>query len=153
MSVFKARGEFHAEHPTALAMWCSDGRFTSAVEELLSDLGHPRLDTMTLPGGPALLDMTSSSLGSVDLTRDAASFLVRAHHIREVVLIAHQGCGYYGSRYKYESPEGMQRRQFADLRGAARWIMGTHPGVVARAYFAAVAAENGAPRVKFLPVE
>jgi carbonic anhydrase len=108
---------------------------------------------MTFPGGPALLEMTSSTLASVDNAREAASFLIKAHSIKEVVLVAHEGCGYYRARYRYESSEAMQRRQFADLRSAARWVSGTHSGVVARCFFASVAATPNGPRVTFSLVE
>ena len=108
---------------------------------------------MTLPGGPALLDATSSSLGSVEIAREATSFLIRAHSIKDVVLVAHEGCGYYRSRYRYESPEAMQRRQLADLRSAARWVSGNHAGVFAHCYFASIAPTRAGPRVTFTPVE
>ena len=45
--MFQGRTAFHEEHPTALAVYCSDGRFTESVEELLRALGHERLDTLT----------------------------------------------------------------------------------------------------------
>lgn len=115
---------YDAKHPHALAMYCSDGRFTGAVEELLHGLGHARLDTLTIPGGPALLDLTSSTLGAVDVMRDAATFLIRGHGITHAVLLGHDGCGYYKSRYTYDSPEAMRRRQLNDLRQAARWVRG-----------------------------
>ena len=153
MSRFQAQAQFDPQHPAALALWCSDGRFTGAVEELLTSLGQPRLDTMTLPGGPALLETTSSSLTGVDIAREAASFLIKAHAIKEVVLVAHEGCGYYRARYRYESPEAMHRRQLADLRSAARWVSGTHSGVIARCFFAAVTATEHGPRVTFTPVD
>src|SRR4051812_27814890 len=102
---------FDAKHPDALAMYCSDGRFTEAIEELLHGLGHARLDTLTIPGGPALLDLTSSNLGAVDVMREAATFLIRGHQIKRVVLLGHDGCGYYKARFPYESPESMKRRQ------------------------------------------
>ena len=57
---------FDASHPKALAIYCSDGRFTSAVEVLLEAVGHDRLDTMTLPGGPALLCTSAANLSEVD---------------------------------------------------------------------------------------
>ena len=124
---------FDAKHPHALAMYCSDGRFTEAVEGLLRDLGHARLDTLTIPGGPALLDLTSSGLGAVDVMRDAATFLIRGHAIKQVVLLGHEGCGYYKARYKYESTEAMRRRQLSDPPtgrtlgpGRARGARGRH---------------------------
>jgi len=127
---------FDAKHPHALAMYCSDGRFTEAVEGLLRDLGHARLDTLTIPGGPALLDLTSSGLGAVDVMRDAATFLIRGHGIKQVVLLGHEGCGYYKARYKYESTEAMRRRQLSDLRQAAHWVRGAHEGLAVATYFA-----------------
>ena len=127
---------FDANHPHALAMYCSDGRFTEAVEGLLRGLGHARLDTLTIPGGPALLDMTSSGLSSVDVMREAATFLIRGHGITQVVLLGHEGCGYYKTRYVYESVEAMRRRQLSDLRQAAHWVRGAHEGLAVATYFA-----------------
>ena len=127
---------FDAKHPHALAMYCSDGRFTEAIENLLRDLGHARLDTLTIPGGPALLDLTSSGLGAVDVMREAATFLIRGHGITQVVLLGHEGCGYYKSRYAYESPEAMRRRQLQDLNRAARWVRGAHDALSVATYFA-----------------
>ncbi|CAN5922790.1 hypothetical protein BH11MYX4_BH11MYX4_12930 [soil metagenome] len=127
---------FDAKHPHALAMYCSDGRFTEAIEELLRGLGHARLDTLTIPGGPALLDLTSSGLGAVDVMRDAASFLIRGHAITQVVLLGHEGCGYDKARYAYESTDAMRRRQLSDLRQAAHWVRGAHQGLAVATYFA-----------------
>jgi hypothetical protein len=128
-SEFRARTPYIAEHPSALAMYCSDGRFTNAVEELLRNLGHDRLDTLTVPGGPALLDTTSSEYATNNAIRTAVTFLIRGHHIQQVTLIAHDGCGYYRARLPYESPDSMRRRQETDLRSAARWVTNEHPGV------------------------
>ena len=106
-----AKTPFDAKHPDALAMYCSDGRFTEAIEELLHGLGHARLDTLTVPGGPALLDLTSSNLGAVDVMREAATFLIQGHRIKRVVLLGHEGCGYYKARFPYESSEAMPLRR------------------------------------------
>ena len=150
MGSFNASTPFNKKHPAALAIWCSDGRFTRAVEELLSSLGEERLDTLTLPGGPALLDTSSAGVGTLDVMREAASFLITAHATRSVVLVAHAECGYYRARYRYESPEAMRRRQFADIRGAARWLTTAHTGLTARCFFASFADGSAASsRVEF----
>jgi hypothetical protein len=127
---------FDAKHPSALAMYCSDGRFTEAIEELLHSLGHARLDTLTVPGGPALLDMTSSSLSALEVMRSAATFLIRGHAIKHIVLLGHEGCGYYKARFPYESADAMKRRQCADLAQAARWVRGEHEALHVTTYFA-----------------
>ena len=49
---FQSSTPYEPSHPKALAIYCSDGRFTQPVEDLLHSLGHARLDTCTLPGGP-----------------------------------------------------------------------------------------------------
>jgi hypothetical protein len=150
VGLFRAKARFDKEHPAALAMWCSDGRFTQAVEELLASLGEERLDTLTLPGGPALLDVTSAGMGALDVMREAASFLIKAHATRTVVLVAHAECGYYRNRYRYESPEAMRRRQLADIRGAARWLTTNHAGLSVRCFFASITEGSGpSPRVDF----
>ncbi len=137
------------EHPDALAVYCSDGRFTAAVAELCTDLGFGRLDTLTIPGGPALFETASSSLITVDVIRRAASFLIDAHHIEHVTLLAHHGCGYYRSQFFHESEEGREARQLADLRSAAAWLRASHRAVEVVAYF----ARPSAGRVLFEPVD
>lgn len=134
---FRSPLPFEASHPDALAFYCSDGRFTHSVEALLAELGYPRLDTMTMPGGPALLSIATTSLGAFDVVRNALSFLVVGHEISHVVLIAHEGCGYYKARFPYESPAAMLRRQLQDLDAAAKWIRGEHRKVETTKFFAA----------------
>ncbi|MFO0603355.1 MAG: carbonic anhydrase [Polyangiales bacterium] len=148
MTTFRARSSFEATHPDALAMYCSDGRFTESVEELLRELGFPRLDTLTLPGGPGLVELTSAPSAAIETARQALTFLIKGHRISRVVLIAHEGCGYYKSRFAYDSPDYSLRRQLADLRAAERWVQREHQGVTASSYFARV--EDG--HVVFEPV-
>lgn len=135
----QARNEalaYDPEHPDALALYCSDGRFTNAVAELLRCLGYPRLDTMTIPGGPALLEMGSAGLGEVDAIRRSMTFLITAHHIEHVTLIAHQGCGYYRNQFSYEDAAAIQARQLADLQAGANWLRAVHRGIQVACYFA-----------------
>jgi hypothetical protein len=130
------KATFDKKHPQALAIYCSDGRFTDAVEELVHGLGHKRLDVMTLPGGPALLDLGSASFSALEAMRTSASFLIRGHGIKHVTLIAHDGCGYYKERYRFETPEEIVKQQKDDLRTAAQWLLGAHPDVSIALYFA-----------------
>jgi len=135
---FRAKKPFLAKHPAALAVYCSDGRFTEAVEELLHSLGHDRLDTLTMPGGAALLETTTATFSALEACRAATSFLVRGHSIEHVVLLAHEGCGFYRDRMRYDSPEAIVQRQHADLRAARDWILRTHGGVSIDLYYASV---------------
>lgn len=130
---------FDPSHPDALAIYCSDGRFTDSVEELLHALGHPRLDTMTLPGAAALFEVTTADFTGLDTVRNAAQFLVRGHGIKTVVLVAHEGCGYYRARHVGQTPERIVAIQEADVRSAARWFHASLPGLRVELFFADVA--------------
>jgi hypothetical protein len=130
------KATFDKKHPKALAIYCSDGRFTDAVEELVHGLGHTRLDVLCMPGGPALLDLGSASFSALEAMRTSASFLIRGHAIKHVSLIAHDGCGYYKERYRFETPEEIIKQQKDDLRIAAQWLVGSHPDVEIAMYFA-----------------
>ncbi len=145
---FAAPTPFHADHPSALAIYCSDGRFTRAVEELLRQLGHERLDTLTMPGGPGLLNHLTASYADADAVSRAAAFLIRGHHIADVVLLAHAGCGYYRNRRPGDSPEQIHARQLDDLRAGARTLRKVEPALGVRLYYAHA---EGA-RVRFEPV-
>jgi carbonic anhydrase len=130
---------FEASHPSALALYCSDGRFTRAVEALLRKLGHERIDTMTLPGGPALLCTTGANLLEVDTVSRAAQFLIQAHQIVRVVLIAHEGCGYYRYRYPRAPATQIEKHQHEHLALAAKTLTRRHPQVSVQGYYARVA--------------
>lgn len=133
---FTARQPFEASHPSALALYCSDGRFTEAVEELFRHLGEDRLDTMTLPGGPGLLDSwTGGVFAATDMAR-SATFLIEAHHLKRIVLIAHEGCGFY--RQRFGATGNHRERQISDLRTAAQALNAPHLRPQIDCYYASV---------------
>lgn len=133
---FTAQAPFDPSHPHALALYCSDGRFTESVEELVHGLGHPRLDTVTLPGGPALLNVLNAGFVELQAVSNAVSFLVRAHAITHVFLLAHEGCGYYRARMTGATPEAIAKVQHADLAVAEKAIAGLHSEVTLQRWFA-----------------
>jgi hypothetical protein len=135
---FTARETFDPAHPSALAVYCSDGRFTNAVEELLHHRGHSRLDTLTIPGGPGLLNLWSAQFSDMDAVSRAASFLISGHALTHVVLLAHQGCGYYRARYAARSPKQIMEQQLGDLRTAGRLLRTSHSNLSIELYYAVV---------------
>jgi hypothetical protein len=134
--IFTTKSRFNPDHPPALALYCSDGRYTQPVEELLHHLGHDRLDTLTLPGGPGLLSLTSAGFVELDATKRGAGFLIAGHRIRDVFLIAHQGCGYYRARLTGKAAETVARIQREDLRAAAGALETAHAGLTTHLYYA-----------------
>jgi hypothetical protein len=149
--MFRSSLPHEHHHPDALAFYCSDGRFTRAVEELAAHLGEERVDVMCLPGGPGLLDeWTSTSVIETHLVADAAGFLISGHHTRTVLLVAHEGCGFYARRYGDLDADGRRARQEGDLIRAVERVRGRHPGVEVRAFYAVV--RGTPPAVEFDPV-
>jgi hypothetical protein len=132
---------FTEAYPDALAVYCSDGRFTGAVDQLLEKLGHPRLDTLTIPGGPGLLNHRTSGYSDCDTFSRSAEFLIREHTITTVVLLAHEGCGFYGRKFPDLPPADIKQRQCADLQLAMNELHDTHPRLRIEA-FVAVPEEN-----------
>lgn len=133
---FVAHVPYEAVHPHVLAVYCSDGRFTEAVEELAKHLGHDRIDTLTLPGGPGLLNRWSADFLESEMVSRAANMLIQAHHIQEVLLLAHASCGYYQNRHGALGAEFIAEQQLKDLDAAAEELRKAHPGIVVHTYFA-----------------
>ena len=147
MSITTKAG-FEASYPSALAVYCSDGRFTEAVDELLEQLGHPRLDALLIPGGPGLLNHKTSGYADCDTFSRSAEFLIREHHITTVVLLAHEKCGFYARKFPDLTPDEIKERQHHDLRHAARELAETHPRLRIETVIAV--PDNG--HVRFDPV-
>jgi hypothetical protein len=133
---------FDPRHPSALAVYCSDGRFTRAVEGLLRKLGHDRLDTMTLPGGPALLNPGPADLSEVFIFTRATRFLIEAHKITHAVLLAHENCGFYRARLSRLGEERMRQVQIEHLRAAGDRLARQHPSLEVACYYARVVNEQ-----------
>jgi hypothetical protein len=136
---FVAKAPYDPTHPDALALYCSDGRFTEAVEELLHSLGHARLDTLTMAGGPGLFNLWIAGVGDSTSIAAGAKFLIEAHRIKRVILIAHEGCGYYRKHLAGRAPADIRHQQEDDLRLAARTLETARSGLRVDAFYAKVA--------------
>ena len=139
---------FIETHPTVLALYCSDGRYTRAVEELAETLGHPRIDVLCVPGGAGAMDAWTS--GSVILAghlRSQAEFLIAAHHITDVLLISHESCGFYKAQHAQIDDHGRRLRQVQDLARAAALLMHGRPHLNVRTFH----ARNDGARIVFDP--
>jgi carbonic anhydrase len=133
---------FDPSHPSTLAISCSDGRFTHAIEDHCEDLGHERVDTMTLPGGPALLVSGTADLSEVHVFSRAAHFLIEAHAIKHVFLFAHAGCGFYRARCGRVGDVAIRRMQVDNLRAAHASLRRHFPEVAVTCVYAAPEGES-----------
>jgi len=142
-SEFTSSIPFRPARIPAVAIYCSDGRFGEHIDDfLIRGLGLPDCDRIALPGGPACLaDRHETKLddhGVVDNVR----FLIEAHGLDRVILIAHHDCGFYALRLGVAAEE-MGALQRADLQRAAAYVR-AHTGVSrVEAFFARILNKEG----------
>ncbi|MGC8784490.1 MAG: carbonic anhydrase [Armatimonadota bacterium] len=145
--VFPVEQKVREEFAHTLAIYCSDGRFAPACEQFIRQaLGEEWYDRFVVPGGAAWLCMDVLTVWEHEMARRHLSFLVDAHRIQRVILIAHQQCGFY-ERY-HLSPEQTVQKQMADLQAATRIFYERFTGITVEAYYLRVV--DGQPR--FEPV-
>lgn len=106
----------------AAAVYCSDGRVGEHFDDFLQNgLNLPRYDRVSLPGGPACLAGHPQAHLEEEGVVDELRFLVEVHKLKRVVLIAHQGCAFYGTRLELSEPR-LELVQRADLVRAAAYV-------------------------------
>jgi hypothetical protein len=138
---------FDAERVGAAAVYCADGRYGDQMDEFLHlGLGLPRYDRVAVPGGAACLADHIQAMRERSALERQLRFLIEAHELTRVVLIAHQDCGFYKTvRWKAES---LEKQQFADLTRAAERIREYACDLEVDAYI----ARRVGGRVRFDPV-
>lgn len=140
--VYASRLFYEPSRIHAAAVYCSDGRMGDHFDDFLQNgLRLPRYDRVALPGGPAMLLDHGCSRSHSTATRDALSFLVEAHGLERVLLIAHEGCAFYAQRLGIPD-ERMEACQCRDLVQAAARVRETAPHVQIDAYFARVSGNR-----------
>lgn len=131
------------------AIYCSDGRVGEHFDDFLQNgLGLPRYDRVALPGGPACLAGHKQAHLEEQGVIDELRFLVEVHGLKRIVLIAHEGCAFYGSRLELQ-PRRMELMQRADLVRAAAYVVRVTGLSDVEAYFARIQPGS----VLFEPVE
>jgi carbonic anhydrase-like protein len=109
----------------AVAVYCSDGRFGEQFDELLHErLQLPRYDRLAIPGGPACLATRFYTYREGEGAIEQLRFLHSVHRVKQVVLIAHEGCAYYTDRL-HVSPLHLEEKQREDIVKAidrVKWL-------------------------------
>lgn len=104
------------------AIYCSDGRVGEHFDDFLQNgLSLPRYDRIALPGGPACLAGHAQAHLEEQGVVDELRFLAEVHGLKRIVLIAHQGCAFYGSRLAL-AERRIELVQRADLVRAAACV-------------------------------
>lgn len=133
----------------AAAIYCSDGRVGEQFDDFLQHgLGLPRYDRVALPGGPATLAGHPQVTVEEKGVMGELQFLVEAHGLQRVILIAHEGCAFYSARLSLQN----RRRELvqkADLVRATAVVQSVTGIDKIDAYFARLVGN----RLRFEPVE
>ncbi len=133
-----------------LAVHCSDHRFQGALREFLDQtLGlKANYDLLVVPGGPQCLAETSHLPKFAWASRKWFRFLIEAHSLQRVILIAHQDCGWYKwlAEYEAHSARGLpaRERQERDLGLVRDFLAADFPRLSVEMYYA---GWNGAGQV------
>ena len=119
---------FDADRIHAAALHCSDGRLGEHIDDFLHNvLGLPKYDRLAIPGGAACLAGHFATYREEESLAEQLRFLIAAHRLRRVVLIAHEGCAHYIERL-HVSPLQLHEMQLADLHKAVVRVqsLGSH---------------------------
>jgi len=123
----------------AAAVYCSDGRYGEQMDDFLHhSLGLPRYDRVAVPGGAACLAGHILAVRERHALEKQLRFLVEAHALNRLVLIAHQDCGFYKHNvhaYKLKQTP-LEHFQAGDLAKAAQIMCTWSKDLVVDAYFA-----------------
>lgn len=119
-----------------VVVYCSDGRFGDQTEEFLNrNLGLKRYDRLVVPGGAACLTGYHPSHMQDEGIFAQLRFLIEAHALKRVVLIAHDDCGYYKLRLGV-TPKQQDQPKRDDLVKAAENIRNINPQCEVQTYIA-----------------
>ncbi|MCS7224929.1 MAG: hypothetical protein NZ959_10315 [Armatimonadetes bacterium] len=130
---------FEPQYPDVLVVFCSDGRFAGRCRQFVErELGISRYDQFIVPGGPAWLILRSETFTEYDVAKEAVTFLIEAHQIKKVILIAHEDCGFYRHRIFYNDPKDLIATQKRDLKEAGQVLRAWFPELEVRSFYATV---------------
>lgn len=135
-----------------LVVHCSDHRFQAGFYEFLNlQLNlNENYDLLVIPGGPQCLTLVEYLPKFSWASWKWFRFLVEAHELKRMILMAHQDCGWYKELpfHLHSSPEP-RARQEEDLRRVRQALKHDFPDLSVELYYA---GWDGADRVTVEPV-
>jgi hypothetical protein len=136
-AIYTASVPFDARRVGAAAVYCSDGRYGEQMDQFLHQgLGLPRYDRVAIPGGAACLAGHTAAMFDRAALERQLRFLIDAHALTRVVLIAHHDCGFYKHRVRVPGGRTIAQQQAIDLKKSAEQIRLWCPEVEVEAYYA-----------------
>ncbi len=124
------------------AIYCSDGRFVDQINQFLHHgLGLDGYDQMAIAGGPACFAGYFEAYREEEGAVSHLRFLSRLHKLDRLILISHEGCGFY-SDFLRVSELGLHDRLRSDLSRAARRIREVEARLRIEGYLARVSGTS-----------
>ncbi len=143
-STFTSTTPYDNPHVAAVAVYCSDGRFIRQTQQFLYDSLHlHHCDHVAIPGGPA-------TLASPDIYADSFEqliFLVNAHDLEKIILIAHEDCGFYKAILNLVGQNQIPQ-QISDIKLAIQKLHQTKPSLIIEPYMASITNNS----ISFSPI-
>jgi len=136
---YTSAGPFVHERVGAAAIYCSDGRYGEQMDDFLHNcLALPHYDRVAVPGGAACLAGHMLAMRERTALDRQLKFLIEAHGLNRVVLIAHQDCGFYKHNVHPHKlrQKPLEEHQFADLAIVAGLLRDYNRALEVDAYFA-----------------
>ncbi|MCD4669825.1 MAG: hypothetical protein K8S14_05215 [Actinomycetia bacterium] len=125
--------EFNDHFTGRLAVFCSDERFVEANLTFLKDsLEIRRSDLMVLPGGPIFIINDEPDL------LERLNILIKAHKIKQIILISHSDCSYYKINFNDLSKEEIFEKQMDDNKEAINKLERLFKDISVSAYHAQI---------------
>lgn len=122
--------------PSTVILYCSDGRLGEHIDDFAGQcLAIDHFDRLAVPGGAACLGENAANWNEGEVVAEQLRFLIDAHDIQRIVLIAHQDCGHYIQRLRIRGST-LIPRQCRDLVQAVERLRQLTPRPMVEAYYA-----------------
>ena len=139
MTAFQSSTKLNNAHTDVLVVHCSDHRFQTGLHEFLNDALrlNGNYDLLVLPGGPQCLTLVEYLPKLSWALTKWLRFLVEGHELKQMVLIAHQDCGWYKQLpFHLFGSSDPRRHQEDDLRRVKHAMAKDFPHVRVDLYYA-----------------
>jgi carbonic anhydrase len=140
MSSYKLTSTVNHTHTDALVIHCSDHRFQAGHYEFLNlalNLNE-NYDLLVLPGGAQAMSLLEYLPKFAWAGWKWFRFLVDAHELKRIILIAHQDCGWYKSLANFlHSTADPRQKQEEDLRRIREVLLKENRELNVELYYAA----------------
>ena len=140
MPSFKLSSKVNHTRTDALVVHCSDHRFQAGHYEFLNRVLNLKenYDLLVLPGGAQALSLLDYLPKFAWASWKWFHFLVDAHGLKRIILIAHQDCGWYKSLPDFlHSTSEPRLKQEEDLRRIRQMLLKENPELSVELYCAA----------------